>query len=142
MKIAVVGAAPRAGLDVHGAPRIGRKPLKVIADCRQLEARIALQPLHQPAGVVVVVAVGAAAVVVPVRVQQEKGWMLRIKSAGGDDLVVHLPQHAAVLQGAVAAARVFVADIALGRHGDEGVARAIRIDILHILRPQHRRRDL
>ena len=127
---------------MHGTRRIGGKAVEVVTDRRELESVVLLQPFDQPAGVVPVIAVGAAAVVVAVRVQDEERRVLRIETAGGDDMLPDLSQHARILQRAEAAARVLVADIALGRHADDQVCLAKRIDVLHPLGPQQRRRDL
>jgi hypothetical protein len=67
--------------------------------------------------------------------------MLRIEGAGIDNLVVDLPQHVGILQRPKAAPRVFVADIALRRHGDDFVNLAVRVFVLHIFRFEQARRN-
>ena len=67
--------------------------------------------------------------------------MLGIVRAGGDDVVVDLPQHARILQRAEATAGVLVADVAFGRNGDDLVALAVGILVGDVFRAQQRRRD-
>src|SRR5690606_13810420 len=83
--------------------------------------------VFRSAGVVLVIAVGAAAVIVAVGVQQEKGRMRGVVTAGCSHAVVHLLQHVGILQRAEPAASVFVPDVALGRNRDEFVRPAVRV---------------
>ena len=46
------------------------------------------------------------------------------------------------MQRAEAAAGILVADVAFRRHGDDLVTGPLGIDVLHVLRPQQRRRNL
>ena len=141
LRIAIVGAAPGAGFDMCRARRIGREAVQIVIHRGQLEAWIALQPLHQLPGVVVVIAVGAAAVVVAIGMQQEERRVLGVEAAGVDDAVVNLAEHVRILQRAEPPPGIFVADIALGGHGDDPVQLAIGVFVLHIFRAQQARRN-
>ncbi len=120
---------------------IGREAIQIVVNRGQFKARIALQPLHQLPGIVVVITVSAAAVIVAVGMEQEKRRMLRIEAAGFDNLVVNLAEYVGILQRAETAPRILVADIAFCRHGDDLMNLPFRVFVLHIFRPEQAGRN-
>ncbi len=121
--------------------RAWRKAIQIVANCRQFETRIGVQPVNELVRIVAIIAIGASTIVIPIRVQQEERWVEGIKELIAHDLVVQLPENAWILKCAKSAARVFVAKIPFGWNSDYSKFVAVGVFISNPGGAQQRRAD-
>lgn len=132
LRIAIVRPGPGTGFDMDRIRRIGREPVKVVHDGGKFETGVRFQPLDHGAGVRSVVRIGAAAVVVAVRMEKEKRRVRRVVQPRRFKAAKNLAKDVRVDKGAETAPGVLVPDIAFRRDAEDGGDGAVDVGVLDV----------